>query len=120
MLMRAARLVVYTGLHAEGWSVKEAEQFYKEHFGYARRREVYRYMAIPGQGCSYVTGHIEIRRLRKEMQERKGDAFDIRQFHESLLAHGAQRLFCALSAGIRTKIQVLPVHRQFKMLGPPK
>ena len=89
MLTRAARLVVDTGLHARGWSMEDAERFYMEHFGYSRPRDIYRYMGIPGQGCAYVTGYLKIRRLREAEQQRLGTDFDIRAFHESLLAHGA-------------------------------
>jgi uncharacterized protein (DUF885 family) len=89
LLTRAARLVVDTGLHAEGWSMKDAERFYRERFGYARPRDVYRYMAIPGQGCAYVAGYLQILSLREAERERLGSEFDIREFHEALLGHGA-------------------------------
>ena len=89
MLTRAARLVVDTGLHARGWSVRDAERFYSEHFGAPRTREVFRYMVIPGQGCAYFTGYLRILGLREARRERLGDDFDIRRFHESLLACGA-------------------------------
>jgi len=89
MMSRAARLVVDTGLHARGWSVRDAEQFYSEHFGTPRTREVFRYMTIPGQGCAYFTGYLRILGLREATRERLGDDFDIRRFHESLLAHSA-------------------------------
>ena len=89
MLTRAARLVVDTGLHARGWSVRDAERFYTEHFGAPRSREVYRYMAIPGQGCAYFTGYLRILSLRESARKRLGENFDMRRFHESLLDYGA-------------------------------
>nr|WP_020636490.1 DUF885 family protein [Amycolatopsis alba] len=42
----------------------------------------------PGQALSYPTGRLEIQRLRALAEERLGEAFDIRDFHDVVLRHG--------------------------------
>lgn len=51
--------------------------------------EVERYCVLPGQACSYKVGQLAILRLRDELKEKLGQAFDIRAFHRSLLCAGA-------------------------------
>ena len=64
-LMRAARLVVDTGLHAFGWSRERALEFMAEHVPMPREflaAEVDRYVVMPGQALAYLTGKLEILR----------------------------------------------------------
>ena len=64
---RACRLVVDTGLHAKGWSVAQAIDWFAANTGMPRdmlRGEVIRYCAMPGQACGYKMGHNEINRQR--------------------------------------------------------
>jgi uncharacterized protein (DUF885 family) len=92
---RAARLVVDTGLHAQGWSRVRAEQFMLEHTALQPEEianEVDRYIAWPGQATSYKVGELEILRLRREAQEALGSAFDIRDFHAVVIGSGAVSL----------------------------
>lgn len=89
--LRAARLVVDTGLHAYGWSRQRAVDFLAEHTPLTPAEigpEVDRYAAVPGQALSYMVGSQEIRRLRAEAELRLGPAFDIRRFHEAVLDCG--------------------------------
>ena len=51
--------------------------------------ETDRYISWPGQALTYMTGQIEIRRLRAELERRDGSAFDLRAFHDALLGHGS-------------------------------
>ena len=81
--------MIDTGLHTKGWFIKEAEQFQTKHFGYARTRDIYRCMAIPVLGCAYSAGYLRIRGPLEAERKRLGEDFDIREFHESLLSHGA-------------------------------
>jgi uncharacterized protein (DUF885 family) len=89
---RACRLVVDTGMHAMGWSRRQAIDFMTDHSALAANNianEVDRYIGRPGQALAYKVGQLEMLRLRSEAQERLGAAFDIRRFHDALLTHGA-------------------------------
>jgi uncharacterized protein (DUF885 family) len=89
---RATRLVVDTGLHAFGWSREQALQFMIDNAPIARidaEAEIDRYIAYPGQALSYMTGRLEIERVRRECAEALGARFDLRAFHDQVLANGA-------------------------------
>ena len=89
---RASRLVVDTGIHAMGWSRQEAIDFMTRHTALGENNitnEVDRYIAYPGQALAYKVGQLELLQLRAEAQERLGDAFDIRRFHDAVLGSGA-------------------------------
>ena len=90
--LRAMRLVVDTGLHAKGWTREQAIDFMLENSGMTRTEvvaEVERYIAIPSQALAYKVGALKIQELRKKAEERLGDDFDIREFHEQVLDTGA-------------------------------
>jgi uncharacterized protein (DUF885 family) len=88
-LSRAARLVIDTGIHAEGWTRKEAADYYQEATGRpASLSAMDRYVILPGQGCGYTIGLLEILELRQRAMDRFGDGFDIQQFHDAILGHG--------------------------------
>ena len=92
--MRAARLVVDTGLHAFQWDRARAAD-YLEAVGLTRLMaeiETDRYIVWAAQALSYMTGQREITALRKELEERDGDRFDLSAFHDAVLAHGALTL----------------------------
>jgi uncharacterized protein (DUF885 family) len=89
--MRAARLVVDTGLHALGWSRQQAVDYLVEHTPMARieiEAEIDRYAGLPGQALGYMVGRLEIQRLRAEAEQALGEAFDIREFHDTVLGSG--------------------------------
>src|SRR6516162_7872320 len=91
-LMRAARLVVDTGLHAFGWSRERALDYLAEHVPMPREvlaPEIDRYVVMPGQAVSYLTGKLEILRIREEARERLGQAFSLPAFHAAILDHGS-------------------------------
>jgi uncharacterized protein (DUF885 family) len=88
---RAARLVVDTGLHALRWPRQRSIDFLLE-AGLSETDAVIetdRYIAWPGQALSYMIGCREIERLRRIVAERDGDRFDLRAFHDAVLAHGS-------------------------------
>ncbi|HEX4831217.1 MAG TPA: DUF885 domain-containing protein [Trebonia sp.] len=91
-LMRAVRLVVDTGLHFLGWSREQAVQFTIAHVPLPEefmRSEVDRYIVMPGQALAYLTGKLEIERLREQARQRLGAAFSLPEFHAAVLDHGS-------------------------------
>jgi uncharacterized protein (DUF885 family) len=89
--MRAARLVVDTGLHALGWTREQAVAYLREFTVMSDvdiEVETDRYVEMPGQALAYMVGRLEFDRLRAEAAERTGDAFDLRAFHDLVLAAG--------------------------------
>ncbi|HEX5118856.1 MAG TPA: DUF885 domain-containing protein [Pseudonocardiaceae bacterium] len=90
--LRACRLVVDTGMHHLGWSRQQARQFMWDNTAttWANvRNEIDRYISWPGQALAYAIGRREIRRLRAVAERRLGAAFDIREFHGTVLGHAA-------------------------------
>jgi uncharacterized protein (DUF885 family) len=90
--LRAARLVVDPGIHVLGWSRQRAIDYMAEHTAESRafiESEVDRYIILPGQATAYMVGRLEIERLRKDAEQRMGDRFDIRTFHDRVLEDGA-------------------------------
>jgi uncharacterized protein (DUF885 family) len=88
---RAARLVVDTGLHALRWPRQRSIDFLRT-AGLTETDAVIetdRYISWPGQALTYMTGQLEIRRLRAELAARDGSAFDLRAFHDAVLGHGS-------------------------------
>jgi uncharacterized protein (DUF885 family) len=90
-LHRAARLVVDTGLHAKGWSRERAIRYLVDERGHTELGAIVaaeRYMGAPGQALAYKIGELEILRLRREAMDALGKRFDLRDFHEAVLAEG--------------------------------
>jgi uncharacterized protein (DUF885 family) len=93
--LRAARLVVDTGLHARGWSRQTAIDFVLENTTLESSNaasEVDRYIATPGQSTSYMVGRLEIERLRTIAQRYQREHFNIRAFHDIVLNAGSSPL----------------------------
>ena len=91
-MWRAARLVVDTGLHAKRWSREDARAYLLAHTALSAHEvatEVDRYISWPGQALSYKLGELTIRDLRARAEERLGAAFDLRAFHDAVLALGS-------------------------------
>tara|TARA_R110002072_G_scaffold45093_6_gene125486 strand:+ start:1596 stop:3455 length:1860 start_codon:yes stop_codon:yes gene_type:complete len=94
-MWRACRLVVDTGVHYMGWTRDQAEACFLENSALAPhniRTEVLRYISWPGQALAYKTGELLMRDLRAEAETRLGEDFDIRAFHDALLADGSMPL----------------------------
>lgn len=91
-LMRAVRLVVDTGMHAFGWSRERAVAYAVEHVPMSPEfmtTEIDRYIVMPGQALAYLTGKLEIERLRKDARLRLGPAFSLPAFHAAVLDNGS-------------------------------
>lgn len=94
-LFRAARLVTDTGLHAFGWTEDEAVAYINTTGRQPldrSRSEVRRYITLPGQATGYKIGMIKIIEQRKKAEAALGTKFDIRGFHDLLIASGSQPL----------------------------
>ena len=90
-LMRACRLVVDTGLHHLKWTREVAVAYLDENLPlspYDNRREVDRYIVLPGQACAYYIGKWKILELRERARAALGSAFDLRRFHDVTLGAG--------------------------------
>jgi uncharacterized protein (DUF885 family) len=95
MLLRAARLVADTGMHAQKWPRAQAIDYLERTVGVTRAEaeiEVDRMTIWPGLACSYMAGRETIRRLRTGAQRELKTAFDLKAFHEAILAPGARPL----------------------------
>jgi len=89
---RAARLVVDTGVHWLGWSRDEALAYLADNTTLPRHEivsEVDRYISWPGQALSYYLGEACIRDCRHRAEGALGPRFDIRGFHDTVLALGS-------------------------------
>jgi len=90
-LWRAARLVVDTGLHDKKWTREEATQYLMTNTPNPESdclKAIERYIVMPGQATAYKIGMNKIVELREAAKAELGDAFDIRDFHDAILATG--------------------------------
>ena len=90
-LWRACRLVVDTGIHSKRWTREQAIDYLVENTPNSvndATRAIERYIAMPGQATAYMIGKLKILELRQRARAALGDAFDIRRFHDSVLADG--------------------------------
>jgi uncharacterized protein (DUF885 family) len=90
-LFRAARLVADTGIHALGWSRKQALDYLNANTANApsdNEAEVDRYIGQPGQALGYKIGELRIRALRERAQAALGPRFDLRRFHNAVIDNG--------------------------------
>lgn len=91
-LLRAARLVVDTGIHFKHWTREEAIAYLDQNLPEtheANTAAIERYIVWPAQATAYKIGMREILRLRERAKERLSERFDIRAFHQVVLGNGA-------------------------------
>ena len=91
-MWRACRLVIDTGVHAKSWTRDQALAYLRDNTALSEHEvttEVDRYISWPGQALSYKLGEIAIMRLRREAEAALGTKFDVRKFHDVLLAQGS-------------------------------
>ena len=90
-LWRAGRLVVDTGIHHKRWSRADAIGWLAENTPNPPgdiRKAIERYIVYPGQATAYMIGKLKIMELREQARARLGEEFDIREFHDVILANG--------------------------------
>ncbi len=89
-LLRAARLVTDTGIHAKQWTRNQARAYLTDTLGGSRwAHEADRYIVLPGQANSYKIGMEKIIELRERAQTELGEAFDLKEFHRAVLENGS-------------------------------
>lgn len=91
-MWRACRLVVDTGIHAKGWNKARAVAYMRDNSALSEANidaEVNRYISWPGQALGYKLGEIRLRELRAHAEKELGPKFDLRRFHDAVLALGA-------------------------------
>jgi uncharacterized protein (DUF885 family) len=91
-LFRAVRLVVDTGVHDMDWSRDQVIEYMRNSHAVDEptiQAETDRYIAGPGQACSYKLGQLKIRELRERAKQQLGAKFDLKTFHDEILSGGA-------------------------------
>jgi len=114
-LVRAARLVVDTGIHAKKWTPNQARAYLQQEAG-GWTHEVERYIVRPAQATGYKVGMLEILALREQAQEALGEDFDLRAFHRAILENGSVPLAhlgrvveTSLATGIQTETPTIKI-----------
>lgn len=91
-IWRAARLVVDTGIHSQGWTRERAIAYFRQYTALADREietEIDRYIAWPAQALSYYLGEMAILDARAKAEKALGERFNIRAFHDTVLELGS-------------------------------
>jgi uncharacterized protein (DUF885 family) len=91
-MWRACRLVIDTGVHAMGWGRQQALDYLAENTALSMHEittEIDRYISWPAQALSYKLGEYTIWQLRRDAENRLGADFDLRDFHDFILALGS-------------------------------
>ncbi|MDQ3020875.1 MAG: DUF885 domain-containing protein [Bacteroidota bacterium] len=91
-MWRACRLVVDTGIHDKKWTREQAFDYmqkYTPNSDQDIQSEIDRYISWPGQALAYKTGELKMKELRKKAEDKLGQNFDVKAFHDTLLKNGA-------------------------------
>ena len=91
-MWRACRLVVDTGIHEYRWTRERAIDYLVENTPAseaASRKAIERYIVMPGQATAYKIGMLRILTAREKARSARGDAFELREFHDVVLRNGA-------------------------------
>ncbi|HBS62778.1 MAG TPA: DUF885 domain-containing protein [Stenotrophomonas sp.] len=94
-LTRAARMAADTGVHAQGWSKRQAVDYLVKTADLPvddATAEVERFMALPGQTLANGLGELKMMELRETAKAALGPRFDLRRFHEEILRDGSMPL----------------------------
>jgi uncharacterized protein (DUF885 family) len=91
-IWRAARLVIDTGIHSQGWSRDRAIAYLRDYTALPQHEvetEIDRYIAWPAQALSYYLGEDAILKSRAKAEKALGDSFNLRAFHDTVLELGS-------------------------------
>jgi uncharacterized protein (DUF885 family) len=91
-IWRAARLVIDTGIHSQGWTRERAIAYLHNSTAlpdHEIETEVDRYIAWPAQALSYYLGEMAIVKARAKAERELGARFNIRAFHDAVLELGS-------------------------------
>ncbi len=91
-MWRAVRLVVDTGMHYKGWTRQQAIDYFMDNAPKTKldiTNEIDRYISWPGQALAYKLGQLKMLELRARAEDRLGDDFDVKAFHDTMLGSGA-------------------------------
>ncbi|MBV9698216.1 MAG: DUF885 family protein [Gammaproteobacteria bacterium] len=91
-IWRAARLVVDTGIHAQGWTREQARDYFRRYTALSEREidtEIDRYITWPGQALSYYLGERALLEGRRKAEQALGERFNVRAFHDAVLELGS-------------------------------
>jgi len=88
--MRAARLVLDTAIHDQGWTYQQSQDFHQANVGF--QGSIARYSVWPGQATAYTTGMLKILELRERAENLLGGQYDIREFHTAVVGNGSMPL----------------------------
>ncbi len=94
-MWRACRLVLDVALHTKGWTREQGVQYLAENTALSLHEvntEINRYISWPGQALAYKMGELKIKEQRKKAEEKLGEKFDIREFHDLVLSQGTVTL----------------------------
>ena len=91
MRHRATRIGVDVGLATGTMTLPEAIAYFQKNAGIdevTARGEATRFAMGPGQAIDYLVGKTQIETLLGMVQDREGEAFNQRSFHDRLLSYG--------------------------------
>jgi uncharacterized protein (DUF885 family) len=109
-MWRAVRLVVDTGMHTQGWTRERSIAYFKANAAKTEQdivNEIDRYINTPAQALAYKVGQLQISALRTRAQQALGARFDLRDFHDAVLATGSVPL-----AALQARIEAWIVEQQ--------
>jgi uncharacterized protein (DUF885 family) len=89
--LRAARLVMDTGIHSMGWTFDQTSRFLQVNNGASEavgNGATGRYSVVPAQATAYMIGMLNILKLRQQAMDELGPEFDLKEFHRVVLTSG--------------------------------
>jgi uncharacterized protein (DUF885 family) len=95
-IVRSVRVPLDVGINYYGWTDSTALAFWKKNIrgqDDIAMREINRIKRWPAQVVSYKYGAGQIMRMKEKLQQKEGNGFDIKTFHDNVLNHGSLPFF---------------------------